>query len=111
MDDPSRQFEREWAATLVRGVLDQLKSTYVDCGKTEFFETLHPLLAGEAIHGQSVKAAAEKLGMEESAIRQATKRMRERYRKLLLAEVGRTVETPAQALDELRDLLGAFQGR
>ncbi len=25
MDDPSRQFEREWAATLVRGVLDQLK--------------------------------------------------------------------------------------
>ena len=110
-NDPQREFEREWASTLIREVLGQLKARYHDSGRGEIFETLHPLLAGEGEHGQGNKAAAAKLGLTENAVRQAVHRLRRDYRQLLLAEVSRTVESPSEAEEEIRYLSRVFQTR
>jgi RNA polymerase sigma factor (sigma-70 family) len=110
-NDPQREFEREWASTLIREVIHQLKTHYQKSGRGEIFEILHPLLAGEGEHGQGNKAAAAKLALTENAVRQAVHRLRRDYRQLLLAEVGRTVESPSEVEDEVRYLFSVFQTR
>ena len=48
---------------------------------------------------------ANRLGMPESTLRSHVTRLRMRYREVLQADVRRTVETEAQAQEELHELL------
>ena len=52
-----------------------------------------------------LQALAVRLGMPESTLRSHVTRLRARYREALHAEVRRTVETEAQAQEELHELL------
>lgn len=106
---PDRMFDREWAATLIREVVEALRRKYHESGRGKKFETLHPLLADQRQHGISIEEAAVKLGLTENAVRQALHHLRQDYRELLRAEVGRTVETSSEVEEELRYLLCAFQ--
>jgi RNA polymerase sigma factor (sigma-70 family) len=108
--DPSRIFERRWASTLISEVLSQLKEKYAQSGKVELFDVLHPFLTGEAERGNYAPAAA-RLKMNEGAVRTAATRLRNDYRELLRAEVGRTVDSPAGVEDEIRYLFSVFQKR
>jgi RNA polymerase sigma factor (sigma-70 family) len=107
-EDPAKAFERAWASTLLAQVLEQLKSQWAADGKSEVFDVLYPFVTGEADHG-GYSQAAQRLGMNEGAARTAATRLRQEYRKLLRAEVARTVGNPAEIDEELSHLIGALR--
>ena len=53
----------------------------------------------------SHREMGQELGMSEGAVKVAVHRLRGRYRELLLAEIARTVSSPADVEEELRHLL------
>ena len=59
-------------------------------------------------HGRTVEIAAE-LGLSEGAVKQAVFRLRQRYKKLLRAEVANTVATFSDVDQELRHLAAALR--
>lgn len=106
--DPAKIFEQRWARALLTQVLVQLQTKCASEGKAEMFATLQPYLTGEAGRGDYAQAAA-KLQMSEGAVRVAASRLRDDFRELLRAEVGQTVESPAEIDEEIRQLFGAFR--
>ena len=57
----------------------------------------------------STADTARELGMTESALRQASYRMRQRYRQLLREEIANTVMVPGDIEDELRHLIAVLR--
>lgn len=106
VQDPARIFERRWATTLIEHVLQQLKSRYARDQKLELFEALLPYLNGDAERGGYSEIAA-RLNKSEGAVRVTVTRLREEFRDLLRAEVGRTVSSPAEIDTEIRHLFKA----
>jgi RNA polymerase sigma-70 factor (ECF subfamily) len=104
---PEKLFERRWATTLLEDVLAQLGKEYARAGKNEQFDRLKEFLVPVDRTDPSSKIAAD-LGMTEGALRVAVHRIRRRYRELLEAAIGRTVEGPEQVQDEIRCLFAAF---
>jgi RNA polymerase sigma-70 factor (ECF subfamily) len=103
IQNPSTIFERDWAATLIERVLQQLKTHYATGDKHEFFEAILPFLNGEAERGGYAEVGA-KFGKSAGAVRVAVTRLREEFRDLLRAEVGRTVDGQAEIDAEIRHL-------
>ncbi|MCA9060287.1 MAG: sigma-70 family RNA polymerase sigma factor, partial [Planctomycetaceae bacterium] len=101
-----RAFEREWALTLLESVLRQLRDEFVARGKSELFDVLKPCLSGDPT--ESLAACGEQLAMQETAVRVALHRMRNRYRELLRAEINATVESPELVDDEIHRLFAAL---
>lgn len=104
---PERIFDRSWALTLLRRVLDQLGQEYDEAGKAATFEALRGVLAGDG-EASSYAAVAARLGTTEGAARVAAHRLRRRYGELLRQEIAATVADPAQVDDEIRDLFAAL---
>jgi RNA polymerase sigma factor (sigma-70 family) len=100
-----RVFDRSWAAALVTAGLERLAADYKDESKEKLFKELRPFLGGGAGPPPSYAELAVHLGMTESTLRSHVTRLRARYREALHAEVCRTVQTKAQAQEELRVLL------
>ena len=106
---PERIFERQWALTLLRRVVDQLRSEYQVKGKEELFEKCRSFLVGSAAAIRYADIAAA-LNMTEGALRVAVHRLRERYRELLRIEVAGTIADETTIDDELMLLRRAIQG-
>jgi RNA polymerase sigma-70 factor (ECF subfamily) len=104
---PERIFERNWALTVLQRVTRALAAEFTAAGKQAVFEGLKQFLTGEAGELKYSQAAAA-LGMSEGAARVAVYRMRGRFRDLLRAEIGRTVEDSAAVDEELRFLMAAL---
>src|SRR5690606_29056643 len=104
---PERLFERRWALTLLDLVLDRLREEYCANGKPELFDELKQFLPGGTAEAAYLDVG-KRLGMNESAVKTAVHRLRRRYRKLLEAEIARTVDGPEEVEDELRELLAAL---
>ena len=106
-DTPEREFERQWALTLLDNVVRRLQDEFTASGKSRQFELLkETLTGGRAVVDYSV-VAAELQTSEESA-RQAAHRLRKRYRELLREEVAATVESADEVEDEIGRLLAAL---
>jgi RNA polymerase sigma-70 factor (ECF subfamily) len=105
--DPATIFERKWASVLIQHVLRQLREKRIAAGKSEIFETLQPFITGDAGRGD-YGVAATRLHLSEGATRVAATRLREEFRILLRAEVGRTVSSASEIDDEIRHLLRVF---
>ena len=104
---PDLAFDREWAVTLLAKVIEQLQQECEAEGKAKLFEQLKVFLTagkGELSHA----AAAQKLGMDETAVRVAVHRLRKRYRQLLRDEIAQTLADAADVDEEMRALFGAF---
>jgi DNA-directed RNA polymerase specialized sigma24 family protein len=108
-EDPAKAFERNWASTLIRHVLEGLKLQYSANGKSALFDALHPFLTGDAERGGYAHPAA-RLRMSEGAVRVAATRLRNDFRELLRTEVARTVDSPAEIDEEIRHLFRALSG-
>lgn len=100
-------YERRWALTLLDKVLNTLRAEYEQGGKAEAFEILKPYLSAGRT-SVSYAHAAEKLGMNEGAVKVAVHRLRKRYRELLRAEIAQTVSTTSEIEAEIRYLFAAL---
>ena len=100
-------YERRWALTLLDQVLAKLRGEFERDGKVEQFETLKQYLSAGRT-SVSYAQAADKLGMNEGAIKVAVHRLRKRYRELLRAEIAQTVATASEVEAEIRYLFAAL---
>jgi RNA polymerase sigma factor (sigma-70 family) len=103
-----RIYERRWALTLLEQVLARLEEEYRVAGNAALFERLKQMLADEPDRPSQAEAA-RKLGMTENAVKQASYRLRERYRLLLREEIAHTVAVPDDVEDELRHFIAVLQ--
>jgi RNA polymerase sigma-70 factor (ECF subfamily) len=104
---PEQYFERNWAATLVRRVLQQLRVEYHQRGQGALFAGLQPALTGDLGPGAHERLA-QHLQMNPGAVRVALHRARRRFGQLLRHEVAHTVSRPEDVEEELRHLLAAI---
>jgi RNA polymerase sigma-70 factor (ECF subfamily) len=102
---PEKLFQRRWALTLLEQVFARLKEDHAARGKGRVFDRLRGFLVGE--QGGSYREAAADLGMTEGAVKVAVHRLRQQYRDLLREEIGRTVDSPEQIDEEVRELFAA----
>lgn len=101
--EEDRQFEQRWAGALVNRALEQLRLTLAAEGKERLYEELQVFVTGAGPLPDQAETAA-RLGVPFATLRTHIRRLRERYRDVLRAEVARTVATPAEVDDELRHL-------
>jgi len=106
-ETPEAAYDRAWAQALVNQSLMRLRDEQVAKGKGELHDRLLPWLQAEGLPG-GYKALAEEIGKSEGALKVAVFRMRERFRELLLLEVGQTLGDGEDPLQELRELLAAL---
>ncbi|MGB6222885.1 MAG: sigma-70 family RNA polymerase sigma factor [Haloferula sp.] len=107
-DNPEQAYSRAWALTLMEEALDRLSRDHERSGRSELFEALLPALE-QPFEGSSYNEVAEILGMTPAALRQASVRFRQRYRRTLLDLAGERLGITDEALleEELRGLLGS----
>jgi RNA polymerase sigma-70 factor (ECF subfamily) len=103
---PERIFDRRWALALLEQVLNTLERELEASGKGRLFDRLKVYLAAQRSAPPYAEAAQE-LGMTEGAVKVAVHRLRQRYRRLLRAEVARTVGDADDVDEEIRRLLEA----
>jgi DNA-directed RNA polymerase specialized sigma24 family protein len=103
-----RLYDRRWAMTVLDRVFARLREESAGSGNAPLLEQLSKLLSDEPDRPPHAEIARE-FGMTENAVKQAFHRLRQRYRQLLREEVARTVATPAEIEDELRDLIAALR--
>lgn len=107
---PEKTFLRQWALTLLDRVMDTLQAEVALKGKTELFEQLRPVILGrEAV--PSYAQISAKLGLSEASLKVTVHRYRTRYRKLLRNEIARTVDDPADIVEEITTLIEALADR
>ncbi|MBE0542013.1 MAG: sigma-70 family RNA polymerase sigma factor [Verrucomicrobia bacterium] len=106
---PDRLYDRDWALALLERVIARLREECAADGKAELFEQAKDcLMVGDAAIPYA--QAAEKLRLNEGAVRVAVHRLRKRYRELLRDEIAQTLSDPAQVKEELRSLQAALAG-
>jgi len=106
---PERLFEQNWALALLDMVYGQLQREYEADGKGALFNELKCCLTGARSSVPYAELAAL-LNIAENTVKTSVYRLRQRYRRLLRAEVGRTVTSPAEVEEELRCLFRALAG-
>lgn len=102
-------YERRWALSMLDQVLARLGDEYRAAGNTPLFDRLQKSLTDEPDRLSPADIAHE-FGMTESAVRQASYRLRQRYRQLLREEIAHTVLGPGDIEDELRHLIAVLRG-
>jgi RNA polymerase sigma factor (sigma-70 family) len=107
---PEKLFERRWALTLLDQTMEELKREYVNSGRSQQFEALHPLITGASDSSATYAEVADRLNLNENAARQAVFRMRTRFGDLLRARVALTVASPQDLEAELMQFRQALRG-
>jgi len=103
-----RIYERRWALTLLEQVLKRLEGEYRAAGNGKIFDQLKQVL-DEGSDRRSQAKIAQELEMTENAVKQASHRLRLRYRLLLRDEIAQTVAEPADVEEELRYFIAVLQ--
>ncbi|MBC8872958.1 MAG: sigma-70 family RNA polymerase sigma factor [Planctomycetes bacterium] len=106
--DPDARFHREWAQESIARALAELRAESEASGKGELFEALKGSLIGQE---PARSETAARLGMTVGAVKVAVHRLRQRFRKLLQAEIAETVSDSSDIDDEMRYLLAALRGK
>jgi RNA polymerase sigma factor (sigma-70 family) len=103
-------YERRWALSVLDQVMARLGDEYRAAGPASagLFDRLQKSLADEPAR-PSPAETARKFGMTENAVRQASYRLRQRYRQLLHDEIAHTVMVPGDIEDELRHLIAVLR--
>lgn len=106
---PEQSYERRWALTLLDTVLQRLRAEYEHAGKSELFAALNSSLVGGR-ESQPYAELATQVDMNEGAVKVAVHRLRQRYRKLLRAEIAETMAATEDVDQELRQLFAVLAG-
>lgn len=104
---PDAFYERRWAVTLLDLAMRDLENEQMRAGKANSFAVLSEYLM---MHGKEAdhSIAAQKLGMNDGAVRVAVHRLRKRYRELVRMHVAATVGSEEEVDEELRHLLSLY---
>ncbi len=108
-NDPEKLCDRAWALLLLERTMARLQAEQTAAGHARLFELLSPRLT-DSPDAPEYEAVAAELGMQITAVRMAKRRLIERYRELLRAEIARTVGSPAEVDDEIRHLFAVLAG-
>lgn len=106
---PEDLFERRWAKSLMKQVMDSLAIQMEREGKRDLYDALLPFTHLEA-KPSSIADAAVKLDMNEAAVKMAISRLRQRLRERLREAVAETLgpdDTLEEEMMHLRSLLSA----
>lgn len=105
---PEREFDRRWGLTVLDRALSALAKEHNRDGESEQFEMLKPWLMGDG--GDLSQAdAAQRLGMNEGAVKVAIHRLRRRFRDAVKSEIAQTLNDPSHVADELACLIAALR--
>lgn len=108
VDVDAAQFDSAWAELLFDRVYERVKSEVSEKRGQAGWEILKCFLPGQQ-DPPSYQELAEVLGFSEGGSKKEVFRIRERFRELLRAEVGRTVDAPHEIDEELAYLRSALQ--
>jgi len=100
-ETPERSFNRQWALEAMARALSTLAREL----EPGLFEAIKPHLAG----GPAYDETAKKLGITVVRLNNLIHRTRKRYREILRAEVAGSLSDPAEADEEVRNLLDAVK--
>ena len=103
-------YERRWALSVLDQALARLRNEYRAAGPTSagLFDQLQNSLTRDP-DSPSPAQTAHEFGMTENAVRQASYRLRLRYREVLREEIAHTVMLPGDIDDELRHLIAVLR--
>ena len=103
-------YERRWALALLDQVMVRLRDDYRATGPASagLFDWLQKSLTEEVDRPSHAETARE-FGMTEDAVKQALRRLRQRYGQLLREEIAHTVMAPGDIEDELRHLIATLR--
>jgi RNA polymerase sigma-70 factor (ECF subfamily) len=104
---PERLYDRAWAETILKRVLEKLAEECAQRGDDRF-TVLRPFLAA-GDDPPALNESAARLNLSLAAFKSLLHRFRHRYRELLLAEVGQTVSTEQELQSEIRELMSALR--
>lgn len=104
---PFDSFDRRWAVTLIRRVMETLRDEYASRGRLAVHDALRPFLTEEPAPGDYQRIAAC-IAMEPATLRVAVHRFRHRFGALLRSEVAHTVAEPEEVEEEIRYLLSVL---
>lgn len=102
---PEDVFEVRWAMTVLDRAVGRLEQELAEAGTSDQFEKLQPYLTSGDTQ-VPYRETASALGMSESGIKSAVRRLRRRLGQCLRSEIAETVADPAEVDDEVRFLLG-----
>ncbi len=100
-ETPERTFNRQWALEAMSRALGSLAKEM----EPATFDAIKPHLAG----GPAYEETARKLGITVTRLNNLIHRTRKRYRDLLRAQVSGSLHDPAEADEEVRNLLDAVK--
>lgn len=101
-------YERRWALSVLDQVLARLGEEYRAAGSIQLFDRLQKSLTDKPDRVLPADTARE-FGMTASAVREASYRLRLRYRQVLREEIAHTVMTLGDVEDELRHLVAVLR--
>ena len=102
--DPEKVFDREWAQTVFGHAWKQLECEFTEDGKQTQFNALAPFLHQTPGPGDYERVAAQ-IGLRAALMPTVVRRLRQRFRDLVRAEIAATVATPAELETEMRYLV------
>ncbi len=102
--DTVHEFDRGWAAAVMRRTWEQLRQAYTAEGKQTLFDALKPLVLGGSTVPPNQEAVASQLHLPPATLRTQLRRLRQRYRELVRDEVAATVAKPAEVEEEMQYL-------
>jgi len=100
-------FDRQWAVTLIRRVMENLREEYSARGRADVHDALLPHLTC-GLPGVERERLAANLDMDPATLRVAIHRFRHRFGELLRREVAYTVAAPDDVEYEIRYLLSVL---
>jgi RNA polymerase sigma factor (sigma-70 family) len=106
---PDQVFERRWAQAVFQKALNRLRDEYATNGRSLFFDLLKDFQPREP-GAPSYAEIGERFGMTEAAVKSAVRRMRQRHREILRAEIAQTVTSPGEVDEEIRHLREVLAG-
>jgi RNA polymerase sigma-70 factor (ECF subfamily) len=100
---PELLFDKRWAATILDGVIEDLRQEYARSEKADLFEELKGFLPGGQVSPLRAELAALR-GVGVGAIDVAIHRLRRRFGNLLRERVAQTVSAESEVDEEIRYL-------
>lgn len=105
-DTPEKLFELRWALTVLERVFERVEEDYDRLGKSEVYEALKGLLAGD--RDISFRDIGRRTGVSEGAARVTLHRMRKLYRRYLEEEIADTVSEEESIESEIEHFSTVF---